>query len=142
MVQPIKMDEKNLLIDTTNGTNYYKVKAEEEYIAVQKTPFLELTSKDHVWIKVTFDIRFKKEFTDQNPCFVFCMERSNGDYGYFATDLKKEEPINGWKQYSIYYQTPPIRNKKDQLKTYIWKRGKQGFELRNMKMEVFERNRN
>lgn len=122
-----------------NGNSFYRLTEEQEYFPVLETAFGELTNQDHFWLKTSFDIRFAEGFEGTLPCLIHTMERSNGSYGYYATDLQLDSIPNNWRHVEAIYLTPEIRSKKDRVKCYFWKRGKSGFDIDNIKVEIYKR---
>lgn len=129
--------DQNIQQDST-GTFYYKALPEQEYCITNQFMFNELTAKDHVWIKVSMDIRFQADFEGPAPCMVMTMEHKGGSYGYFAPEITLDSTKNQWHTYELEYLSPEIRNKKDIFKSYIWKRGKSTFDIDNFKIELYE----
>lgn len=132
-------EESNKGNQTENNNNFYRLNEDQEYFPVLETQYNELTQKDHIWIKVSMDIRFPKDFEGTLPCIVNTMERKIWSYGYHATDIKLDSVPNHWRRIEVMYITPEIRSGKDRVKCYIWKRGKSTFDIDNIKLEIFKR---
>jgi hypothetical protein len=128
--------DKNKTKDLNTGT--YNVKEEEEYALTNKLTYDELTQKYHAWVTISFDLKFPAGFEGQWPCMVMTMDRRGGNYGYFAPEIKPDNLNENWVHYSFNYLTPEIRDREDELKYFIWKRGAMGFEIENFSIEVFE----
>lgn len=126
------------LIDSVNKNIFYRAKEEQEYCITTHHPFKELTSKDHVWIKISGDFRIAESFEGEMPCLVMSMEYKGVTYGYYAPTILVDSTKNKWNHFEIEYLTPEIRNKNDVFKYYIWKRSKSPFDIDNIKVEVFE----
>jgi hypothetical protein len=126
------------LIDSVNKNIFYRAKEEQEYCITTHHPFKELTSKDHVWIKISGDFRIAEPFEGEIPCLVMSMEYKGATYGYYAPTILVDSTKNKWNHFEIEYLTPEIRNKNDVFKYYIWKRSKSPFDIDNIKVEVFE----
>ncbi|MDP1746789.1 MAG: hypothetical protein Q8L90_14535 [Bacteroidota bacterium] len=130
---------QNIQTDSA-GNSYYKALPDEEFCITNQYMFRELTEKDHVWIKVSMDIRFPPDFQGPLPCMAMTMEHKGGAYGYFAPEITIDSTKKGWYRYELEYLTPEIRNTKDVWKCYIWKRGKGTFDIDNFKIEIYEPN--
>jgi hypothetical protein len=128
---------QNIQVDSTNNS-FYKALPDEEFCFTNQYMFKELTRKDHVWIKISMDIRFPNNFEGQLPCLVMTMEHKGGVYGYLAPEIKIDSAKNQWHKFELEYLTPEIRNTKNVWKSYIWKRGKSSFDIDNFKIEIFE----
>lgn len=126
-------------IQTEDGNSFYRLAEDQEFYPIFETPYRELTQKDHVWVKASMDVRFPDDFQGPLPCFVMTMERREGSYRYFAPEIKIDSNYNQWNRIEWEYLTPEIRNTRDRFKCYIWKRGKDGFDIDNVKLELFKK---
>jgi hypothetical protein len=122
-----------------NNNSFYRLTKDQEFYPILEKKYKELTQKDHVWIKVSMDIRFPNDFEGSLPCIVNSMERKIWPYGYHATEIKLDSLPNHWRRIEEMYITPEIRSGNDRFKIYIWKRGKSVFDIDNLKVEVFEK---
>jgi hypothetical protein len=119
--------------------SYYTLSPDQEYFPFCEQPYNTLTANDHIFLVATLDIRFPKDFSASLPCLVMTMERKQGVYGYLAPEIKTDTPNGEWHTFKLTYLTPEIRNTHDHFKCYIWKRSKSSFDIRNLKLERFER---
>ena len=126
------------LIDSVNQNVFYRTKEEQEYCITTHYSFKDLTSKDHVWIKLSGDFRISENFEGALPCLVMNMEYKGAAYGYYAPVIAVDSTKNKWNHFEMEYLPPEIRNKNDVFKYYFWKRGKSIFDIDNIKVEVFE----
>lgn len=133
-----EVNAKEVILENEN--HFYRLRTEQEYYPILETKFNELTQSDHVWVKVSMDIRFPDDFDGTFPCVVNTMEYQTRPYGYYAVDIKPDSVTNNWQRVEVEYLTPEIRNTKDTYKCYIWKRGKSSFDIDNIKLELFKRN--
>jgi hypothetical protein len=122
------IQNQNIQRDST-ANSFYTPLPDEEFCFTNQYKFRELTSKDHVWIKMSMDIRFPKNFQGALPCMVMTMDHKGGAYGYLAPEIKIDSTKQGWQKYELEYLSPEIRSTKDLWKCYIWKRGKSGLQL-------------
>lgn len=123
----------NLQFDTEKDGVYFSPST-DEFGFPQRIPFNTLSSKDHVWVEVSFD--YKSNNSGEPNLVAFAMERKNGAYGYKTYELENDS-VN-WKSKTIYYLTPEIRNHKDVLKMDLWKRSPNNFLMDNFKLVVHE----
>lgn len=130
-------DNKGNLTEKDNC--FYRLNESQEFFPIFESSYNELTQKDHVWIKVSMDIRFPKEFEGPLPCLINTMERKIWSYGYYSTEIKIDSLPNQWKRVEVMYLTPEIRSAKDRFKCYIWKQGKSIFDIDNLKIEIYKR---
>ena len=132
-------NDPNILTDSLNN-KYYQFLADQEFGLTKKFTYNDLTTKDHLWVIVSFDLKYPSEFDASWPCLVVSMDRKGGSYGYFAPEIKPDSINDGWANYKFEYLTPEIRNRNDILKIYIWKRGKKSFDVDNFMVKIFEKN--
>lgn len=118
--------------DTKN--NYFKISSNEEFSFTKKIKFSELTSQDHVWIKLSFDIKYASN-NNKYALAVMTMDRKEGSYAYFTKEIKSE---NGG-YFEMFYLSPEVRSKDDTFVCYIWNRDKLEFSIDNLKIETFEK---
>ncbi|MBI9037948.1 MAG: hypothetical protein JEY97_07435 [Bacteroidales bacterium] len=139
--QELTFDDKSQegVVADELGNSCYQVKSNQEYILTTEVDFWKLTDKDHVWVVFTIDVKYPAGFENPKPCLVVSMNRKEGNYNYFAPEMKSDSTHNRWERYQFEYLTPEIRNRKDDLKFYIWNRGKGDFLIDNFKVEIFEK---
>jgi hypothetical protein len=126
-------------LNQTYSTNYYILLPDQEYFPFFEKPYKDLTTKNHIWITATLDIRFPDNFKGPMPCLVMTMERKGGVYGYLAPAIKPDSIKGRWQRFQRSYLTPEIRNKNDHFKCYIWKRSKSRFDIKNLSLVQFEK---
>lgn len=122
-----------------NNNHFRRLNADDEYLPVFESTYNEITKKDHLWIKISFDIRFSGNFEGSLPCIVNSMERKIWSYGYSATEINLDSEANHWRRVQFFYLTPELRSDEDSFKCFIWKRSKSTFDIDNLKLEVFKR---
>jgi hypothetical protein len=122
-----------------NNNYFHRLNEKDSCFYIIETPYEELTQKDHVWIKVSMDVRFPEKYDGALPCIVNTMERKIWPYRYVATEIKTDSIPNHWRRVEVMYLTPEIRSDKDRFKCYIWKRGKSTFDIDNLKLEIYKR---
>ena len=127
----------NIILEDNN--KLYRISANQEYYSFFETEYGKLTPKDHLWVKVRFDMRGQKSKENPSPCLVLTMERKNGAYGYSANDLLFDPTSDSWEKVEIVYLTPEIRSNKDHLKCYIWNRGKGNIDIDNLIVEIYQK---
>ncbi len=133
-------EEKNEKeIQSEDNNKFFRFREDQEYFPILETSYNELTQKDHIWIKASMDIRFPNDYKGQMPCIVMSMERKTWSYGYYLSEIKQDSASNHWKKVEMMYISPEIRSGKDRVKCYIWKRGKEAFDIDNVKLEIYKR---
>jgi len=121
------------------SSNHLNVAEDETYILSKEVQYLTLTANDHLYIVISFDLRYTVSVDSILPYMVFTMNRKEGNYGYYCPEIKVDSLNTNWKHYSFEYLTPPIRDHEDRLKYYIWKRGEKSFDIDNFHVEIFEK---
>jgi len=121
------------------NSNYLTVAEDETYILSKEVQYKTLTANDHIYIVISFDLKYTENIDNISPYMVFTMNRKEGNYGYYSPEIKIDSLNTNWKHYSFEYLTPPIRDHEDRLKYYIWKRGKKSFDIDNFHVEIFEK---
>lgn len=124
---------------TENNNHFYRFNEGDEYLPIFESAYNEMTKKDHLWIKVSFDIRFSQNFEYPLPCMVNSMERKIWSYGYSAQEIMLDETANHWRRVEFFYLTPELRSDEDRFKCFIWKRSKSTFDVDNIKLTIYKR---
>jgi len=132
---PLKRDE-NLL--NRDGELFYRLKNNHEFLPLFEKKYKELSQKDHSWIKFSLKVKSFHQ-NEPLPCLVLTMERKEGVYGYSAPEIKGNITKNEWIEFQTEYLTPEIRNTNDLFKCYIWKRGKNEIDVKDVRVEIFEK---
>jgi hypothetical protein len=132
-------DANNDMILQEDTNKFVRLPKTQEFLLFMEKPYQKITGKDHVWIKVSLDVRFPDVNHGETPLLIRSMYYHNWAYGYNSFEIPADSVINKWTHYEAFYLTPEIRTKKDMLKTYIWNRGKFTMDIDNIKIDVFER---
>ena len=131
--------EENKGNQTENNNHFHRFNEGEDYFSFIETPYGELTQKDHVWIKISMDVRFPDKYEGTPPRFANTMLRKKWYYGYSDTPIALDSTANHWRRVEEYYLTPEIRSTDDIFQSYIWKPGKSHIDIDNIKIEVYKR---
>jgi hypothetical protein len=109
---------------------------EKEFAFTYMFPYEEISAKDHVWFTISFDIIGSGYDKDIWPCFIYTMNRKEGDYGYKGPEL----PIvnDSVMHYSFDYLTPEVRDESDQFKYFFWNRAGGSFYIDNFEVKKYE----
>ena len=101
--------------------------------------YSELTSKDHVWLKVSCWVYSEVENTDQQFYLITHADHKGKAYQYETLDSKTLEiPVKTWTQITFNYLTPHIRRSYDEIKACVWFREGLGILVDDLTMEVWE----
>ena len=87
--------------------------------------YKDLTDHDHAWIQGSARVFIPDKYDEEPPLLVVSFHYRNKPYHYRALGIEKEEiKYNEWNEIKIDYLTPEVRTKEDNLKVYLWYRGK------------------
>lgn len=102
--------------------------------------FRDLTNGDHAWIRAGAWIYIPDSYTEELPLLVITFHHKGGTYKYQATALSNDRlKLNDWNYLSTDYLTPEVRSKWDNMKVYIWHRGKGELFVDDFRVRVYNR---
>lgn len=96
-------------------------------------PYRKITTKEYCWIEIKFWAYITNKNSNIN--LVNTIVRSGKNYGYSAYNIVLDKDsliLNKWQEHTVYYQTPHIRNKNDEFKSYFWYCGGQRVYIDNL----------
>lgn len=87
--------------------------------------YSDITITDHAWFRVSVKIYIPEEYKEELPMLTATFHHRGEAYKYstFSPDPKKIK-YNDWNEFTMDYLTPEVRSSEDNLKVYIWHRGK------------------
>ena len=101
--------------------------------------FKDLTNFDHAWIKGGVKIFIPDQYDGELPLFVATFHHKNKTYKYRSFVIKKDDiKLNDWNEIVFFYLTPEVRSEEDNLKIYLWHRGKQKIMIDDLRIHVYE----
>lgn len=101
--------------------------------------FKDLTDFDHAWIKGTVKVFIPDNYDDSLPLLIVVFHHKNKPYKYRSYEVKKTDiNYNVWNEIEFFYLTPEVRSKEDNLKVYIWHRGKQKVLMDDLIIYLYE----
>ncbi|CAG5085757.1 glycosyltransferase family 39 protein [Parvicella tangerina] len=109
---------------------------EKEFALTFAFPYEKISDKDHVWFNISFDIIGNNYTKEVLPCFIYTMNRKEGDYGYKGPELQVHN--DSVTHFSFDYLTPEIRDESDAFKFFFWNRAKGSFFVDNLKVLKYE----
>jgi len=127
----------NDIIEKKNGDTSLMILANQEFALEQKWSFRELTSTDHVWIRVKATLRWPNGNGLEPSLFAFSFDHK-GTYGYRAFPIISNGSKE-WQEFTIDYLSPEIRNSNDFFKVHLWHREKVALEFRDFQIISFEK---
>lgn len=100
----------------------------------------QITKRDHAWIKIKAKVFIPKNYDESLPVMVATFHHKGNVYKYYGYELQaKTVKLNDWNTISFDYLTPEVRSIEDNLKVYLWHRGKKKVLLDDFKVEAFEK---
>ncbi|MCK4677223.1 MAG: glycosyltransferase family 39 protein [Bacteroidales bacterium] len=101
--------------------------------------FNELTQNDHAWIRATVYIYIPHSHQGELPSLVVTFHHKNKTYKYRAVKLNRVNLSYGsWNKITMDYLTPEVRAKDDNMKVYVWYKGKENIYIDDFVVEVFD----
>ena len=109
------------------------------YSPVIEASYREITDHDHAWIRASVYIYPTVDLKTNPFSFVIHFEHNGYAYKYKAFDSEKMNlKLNEWNRICFDYLTPEVRRKTNNLKVYIWYRGKKALFVDDLQVEIFE----
>lgn len=103
-------------------------------------PYHAITKKDHAWITISAKVFIPEKYEEALPVMVATFHYKGEVYKYFGYELKKENiQYNAWNTIQFDYLTPEVRSSDDNLKVYLWHRGKTKIQLDDFEVKAFEK---
>ena len=132
------IDHNEQLIRDTTGNTYFKLDSLVSFSPDFSYSYKDLTDNYYAWIKGQADIFIPEGYKGELPCLVITMDRKGKSYGYQTSCVSEDDiKYNQWFTIYLDYLTPPVRNRNDRIKTYIWHRGKMPVYIDNFKIDLF-----
>ncbi len=123
--------------DNEQAKTNFLIPKEQEFVHTIQIPFKKLSDKDHLWIIVSFDAKLLSSLPSPPPDMVITMNRSGGDYGYFAPSITFDS-TGVWKHFQFDYMTPEIRSRRDRVKYFFWNRSHSLIKIRAFKVLYYQ----
>jgi len=127
-----------------SGTNSCVIDPSWIYGPTFKIPYLQLTDREHAWVKLSFDYFSEYNIQESKATLVIEMDHDDGQYleKRRGWDLENYEFKQGeWNTFQIDYLTPTVLNEDiDVFKIYIYVSGSKPIYIDNFKVDVYERN--
>ena len=116
-----------------------KLSGSNAFLSGPDFTYPQITSNDHAWIYAQVECFIPESFEGDAPLLVASFHHQNQAYKYRAEPLFVDSTSRGhWNSIHLWYLTPEVRNKEDNLKVYIWNRASSTIYLRNFTVDVWE----
>lgn len=132
--------EKSDLSFANSGKHSFRLDSLTVYSPSIEALYNDLTKKDHAWIRVSAYVYPICDIKNNPFSLIIQFTHKGHAYKYKANDAENMKlELNKWNKISFDYLTPEVRRKTDNLKVYIWHRGKNAIYIDDMQVEVFEK---
>lgn len=122
-----------------SGKKSFLLDSSTIYSPVIEASYLEITDQDHAWIRASVYIYPTVDLKTNPFSFVIHFEHNGYAYKYKAFDSEKMNlKLNEWNRVCFDYLTPEVRRKTNNLKVYIWYRGKEELFVDDLQVDIFE----
>jgi hypothetical protein len=124
-------------LDLKKGQLNKMLTEKEQFFMLMHKEYREITKKDHFWIETKVQVESKDSSIIENTYLISTMEHKGGAYGYFSSSFKhiKENIYEATQT----FLSPPVRNKSDNYKNYIWKNNSEKIVVKSYKLKVYEK---
>jgi len=126
-------------IPAIEGTRYCILDKADSYSPVIDIPYNNLTTKDHVWLRIRAKV-FPVSRTDSDR-FALVMHFSFNGFAYQYRSVESPAmnlKLNEWNDISFDYLTPEVRRKNDIFRTFVWNITGAPILVDELSVEVFE----
>jgi hypothetical protein len=125
--------------DTITDTKAFVLDEKNHFSPGPDLKYSQITKKDHAWIKISARIFIPKEYDEELPIIVATFHHKGLTYKYFTYELKKDQlNFNAWNTIQFDYLTPEVRTTDDNLKVYVWHRGKNRILVDDLVINKYE----
>ena len=101
--------------------------------------YKNITGEYYAWIRATVEYKYSKDYKEENSLLVITFDHKGGSYKYFTGSLSYSDSTKTiWNKTTFDYQTPEVRSVNDELKVYVWHRGKNRVYIKNLIVEAYD----
>jgi hypothetical protein len=126
----------SLLRDSLRNDQAYVLDSTNQFSPNIGSTYEGLTTEDHLWLRVSVDVKLPAGYTGETPCLVVTMERKEGSYGY-RTVCVDPASAGEWVTLTTDYLTPNVRSVRDRIQIYVWHRGKAPVLIDDLRADAF-----
>lgn len=124
---------------TTDSSGVLKMNEQMPFSPGPDLKYEEITTQDHAWLRSSAKIYIPVTYKDELPVLVVTFNHDDVPYKYTTKELSKDKiKYNAWNEIEMDYITPEVRSTKDNVKIYIWQRGKNNVFVDDILVEGFE----
>jgi len=112
---------------------------EHPYTRAFELGFREVTIEEYAWLKINTEIYIPDSVEAEAPMLVTQFNYKGKPYKYTTTEYLGPKVKRGeWEIITMDYMTPEVRTEDDELKVYLWYRGKGQVYARSMEIIKYE----
>ncbi|NOY49306.1 MAG: hypothetical protein GXO88_01880, partial [Chlorobi bacterium] len=101
--------------------------------------YKDITDKDYAWIRASIWVYPVHETKWVKGSFVVTFSHGGKAYKYRTIDLNMADlTLHEWNKLTLDYLTPEVRSPNDELKVYIWNRGKKEIYFDDLEVITFD----
>lgn len=132
-------EEINIIDTTAISGKSYLLTGNNPYSPGFEHKYVELTNKNHLWIRASVWVYLTASYTESNSCIVISTETKGKSYKYASSNYEDFNiKPNVWTEIHLDYLTPDIRHTNDKLKIYFWNMGESPVLIDNFRVDAFE----
>lgn len=125
-------------IDPFDSTNHvFKLSKDQPYSPGPKVAHRELSSKDYIWARISFDYLSFDTLTGEQIFLVANYLYKGKPVKYRGFGLNDGNP-GSWKHFTTDYMSPELTSTKNQFQTYVWVKGDRELLIDNFSVILFE----
>ncbi len=131
-------DTKDSIQPAYSGIGSFRMCDTIQYSPGPDIPYKDLTTADHVWLRAGVWIYIPKEYNEPLPLLVITFHHDGAPYKYFTAEINKDKlKRDDWNFVTADYMTPEVRSEQDNLKVYVWHRGKAEIFVDNLWVKCY-----
>ena len=128
-----------MIDSSSNNTGVFILDENNRFSSGIDIKYKDLTKHDHAWIKISVKVFIPEGYDEEPPLLVSTFHHKNNAYKYSAYGIEEADiKYNDWNTINFDYLTPEVRSKEDNLKVYIWHRGKNRILADELIIYVYE----
>ena len=134
MMDSARHYEERFLLKESFGTEGAQTDSSMEFSPAVRTPYKEITSKDHAWMRIRCEIMPCAPVAENPGYFTVTFQHKEKNYKYRSFPLSDSLIVGQWNPVEVMYLTPEVRSRNDELVIYYWHQGKQPVRIRNVEV--------
>jgi hypothetical protein len=132
-------NKKELTDFKTDSSGVLLMNADVPFSPGPDLKYEEITKGDHAWIRASVNVFIPIGYKEELPVLVVTFNHTDIPYKYMTKELNKDSlKQNAWNELKMDYLTPEVRSTNDNVKIYVWQRGKGTIFIDDMKVYGFD----